>query len=105
MIEITKTTYTISNESVNFSCDEYEIELYNINGEITHEAGCGYEVDIDSQSVAISIMNEEGEDITEQVSDLEALKEELVENLIVEYGNLEFDIDICKVLENYLERS
>ena len=78
MIEITKTTYTISNESVNYSCDKYELELYNINGEISHEVGCGYEVNIDPQSVAISITNMDGKDITEQVSDLEALKKSLL---------------------------
>jgi len=107
MIEITKTTYTVSNESISHYCEDLgiEIELYNITGTITHEVGCGYEVNIDPDEVSISITNEDGEDITEKVNDPYGLKQDLIESLVIEYGNLEFDCDICGTIGNYLERS
>jgi hypothetical protein len=104
MIEVIKKTYAISNEEISSYCDELGVEvvLENINGEITREEGCGYEVDIDPSSVSISIINDDGVDITEKVSDLSALKEELVENLVIDYDNLVFDTDICFILKSYL---
>ncbi len=104
MIEIIKTTYQVSNESISHYCGEIdiEIELYNINGTITHEVGCGYEVNIDPDEVSISITNESGEDIAKKVNDLYGLKQDLIESLVIEYGNLEFDADICKTIENYI---
>jgi hypothetical protein len=102
MIEITKRVYEVNNEEITFQCPELEIEveLFGINGQITHEVGCGYEANLTID--AISIYDKNGNVINDKIDDIEGLKEELAENMIVEYGNLMIDADECKILGNFL---